>query len=76
VQAQIINLFLEIMDTGRLGLVLISHDLAVVRHLTDRVIVMRHGRIVEQGETRQVLEQPTHPYTRSLVSDLPRARAG
>ena len=75
-QAQIINVFLEIMDTGRLGLVLISHDLAVVRHLTDRVIVMQHGRVVEQGETRRVLEQPTHPYTRSLVSDVPWSRAG
>ena len=75
-QAQIINLFLEIMDTEQLGLVLISHDLAVVRHLTDRIIVMQHGRVVEQGETRQVLEQPTHPYTRNLVSDVSWSRAG
>ncbi|MFE2038517.1 ABC transporter ATP-binding protein [Streptomyces scopuliridis] len=70
VQAQIINLFLDIMNADRLGFVLISHDLAVVRHLTDRLIVMQGGRIVEQGATVEVLSAPSHPYTKTLVGSM------
>lgn len=70
VQAQIINLFLDIMNADQLGFVLISHDLAVIRHLTDRVIVMRNGRIIEQGNTIEVFSTPSHPYTKTLVGSM------
>lgn len=66
VQAQLINLLLELSRSHGLGLVVISHDLAVIRHLTEQVIVMRHGRIVEQGATASVLGNPGHEYTRML----------
>jgi ABC-type dipeptide/oligopeptide/nickel transport system ATPase subunit len=66
VQAQILNLLLELTKDGGLGLVLVSHDMAVIRHITERVVVMRHGRIVEQGATSEVLSSPQHEYTRML----------
>jgi peptide/nickel transport system ATP-binding protein len=66
VQAQIINLLLELTKDRGLGLVLVSHDMAVIRHVTERVLVMRHGRIVEQGPTGEVLTSPQHEYTRML----------
>jgi peptide/nickel transport system ATP-binding protein len=67
IQAQIINLLLTLGDERDLGLVLISHDLAVIRHLTDEIVVMHKGRIVESGRTLDVLDNPQHPYTRKLV---------
>lgn len=66
VQAQIMNVLLDVMDEHSTGLVIVSHDLAVIRHLTQDVVVMRHGRIVERGRTAEVLTDPVHPYTRSL----------
>jgi ABC-type glutathione transport system ATPase component len=66
VQGQIINLLLALTKDSGLGLVLVSHDLAVIRHLTERVIVMQRGRIVEQGRTSEVLASPQHEYTRML----------
>jgi len=66
VQAQIINLLLVLTKDQGLGLVLVSHDIAVVRHLTERVVVMRHGRIVEHGSTSDVLAAPQHEYTQML----------
>lgn len=66
VQAQIINLLLELTDDRGPGLVLVSHDMAVVRHLTERVVVMQGGRIVEQGPTGDVLAEPRHEYTRRI----------
>lgn len=66
VQAQIINLLLALTKDRGLGLVLVSHDLAVIRHLTERVIVMHHGRIVEEGPTSEVLTAPRHEYTRVM----------
>lgn len=66
VQAQIINLLLDIMTRRGAGLVLVSHDLAVIRHLTEEVVVMHEGRIVERGATASVLTAPKHPYTRQL----------
>jgi peptide/nickel transport system ATP-binding protein len=50
----------------------ISHDLGVVRHLSDRVVVMKDGFVVEQGDASHVFEHPTHPYTRQLLSALPK----
>lgn len=66
VQAQIINLLLDLTQQRNRGLVLVSHDLAVVGHLTERVIVLHNGRIVEEGPTLEVLRSPQHEYTRAL----------
>ena len=68
VQAQIINLLLTLTTQRLLGLVVVSHDLAVIRHLTDRVVVMHNGRIVEEGTTDQILHHPEHPYTQQLCA--------
>jgi putative phosphonate transport system ATP-binding protein len=68
VQARILDLIREIQrDTG-VATVVISHDLGVVRLLTERALVMRHGRVVEAGLTDQILEDPQHPYTQLLVN--------
>ncbi|MFI0976310.1 ABC transporter ATP-binding protein [Streptomyces sp. NPDC021093] len=72
IQAQILALLGEIRrDTG-VALVFVSHDLAVVQHLTDEVLVMRRGTVVEQGATTEVLAAPQHPYTRLLLASVPR----
>jgi oligopeptide/dipeptide ABC transporter ATP-binding protein len=72
-QAQIANLLGELTDAADLGLVLVSHDLAVVRQVADRVAVMYLGRIVEIGDTETVWANPRHPYTEALVAAIPRA---
>lgn len=66
VQAQIINVLLDVMDERDTALVMVSHDLAVIRHLTDEIVVMRYGQVVERGATQEVLNNPQHPYTQSL----------
>ncbi|MEV0323601.1 ABC transporter ATP-binding protein [Streptomyces sp. NPDC050658] len=72
IQAQILQLLAEIRrDTG-VALVFVSHDLAVVQHITDEVVVMCRGRAVEQGPTPQVLTSPEAPYTRRLLASVPR----
>ena len=73
VQAHILELLDDIRRSGT-GLVLISHDLAVVSSLADRVVVMRRGEAVEQGPTARILRAPTHPYTQQLLESVPRAR--
>ncbi len=75
-QAQVINLLSRLAVDLGLTLLFISHDLAVVRTLCSRIIVMRQGRIVEDGPCRDVLERPTHPYTQLLISSVPRGIAG
>jgi peptide/nickel transport system ATP-binding protein len=70
VQRQILALLRARRDAGD-ALLLISHDLAVVADLADRVLVMRAGRVVEQGPTREVLSAPKHPYTRQLLAAIP-----
>ncbi|WP_030865152.1 ABC transporter ATP-binding protein [Streptomyces sp. NRRL F-2747] len=72
VQAQILNLLADIREQSRIGYLFITHDLGVVRCVTDDVVVMRHGRIVEAGPTAQVLAAPEHPYTRLLLESVPR----
>lgn len=67
VQAQILDLISELRRKLRLTIVLIAHDLAVVRDVCDRVAVMHRGRFVETGATGEVLDRPTHPYTRALL---------
>ncbi|GAA4844291.1 ABC transporter ATP-binding protein [Kitasatospora terrestris] len=72
IQAQILDLLAGIRrDTG-LSFLFVSHDLAVVRHLTDRICVLRAGRVVESGATEAVLGNPRHPYTRLLLASVPR----
>ena len=68
VQAAILNLLQEIQGEGGMALLFISHDLAVVRHLADRVAVMYLGRIVESGPAERVFAPPYHPYTEALLS--------
>jgi ABC-type glutathione transport system ATPase component len=74
VQAQVLNLLTDIRRETGIGLVFISHDLAVVRYVCDETLVMRHGRIVERGPTAGVLGEPQHEYTRLLLSAVPRPR--
>jgi oligopeptide/dipeptide ABC transporter ATP-binding protein len=71
IQAQIVNLLKEIQERLGLTMLLIAHDLAIVRQVAARVAVMYLGRIVELGVREQVLEQPLHPYTKSLLSAVP-----
>lgn len=71
VRAQVLNLMSDLVQEYGLTLVFVSHDLSVVRHLCERVIVMEGGRIVEEGPTQQVYENPQHPYTRRLVASIP-----
>jgi peptide/nickel transport system ATP-binding protein len=71
IRAQIINLLLELKETLGLSYVMISHDLGVVEHMSDRVAVMYLGRIVETGHWREIFERPAHPYTRALIAAIP-----
>ncbi|MEO1482968.1 MAG: oligopeptide/dipeptide ABC transporter ATP-binding protein [Myxococcota bacterium] len=75
VQSQILNLFLELQKKLSLSYVFIAHDLSVVRHLADRIAVMYLGRLVEVGRRDQIFNAPRHPYTRSLLSAVPRLGA-
>ena len=72
IQAQILNLLADIRDQTHVSYILISHDLAVVRQLTDEAIVLHRGKVVERGPTAQVLDDPQHPYTQRLRASVPR----
>ena len=71
IRAQIINLLLELKDEMGLAYIMISHDLGVVEHVSDRVAVRYLGRIVEQGGWQEIFENPRHPYTRALIAAIP-----
>ncbi len=75
-QAQILDLLVRITDERGLGLLLVSHDLAVIAQLVHRVVVMHEGRIVEEGPTADVLREPKHHSTRGLVAAAARMRGG
>ncbi|MCC1493149.1 ABC transporter ATP-binding protein [Cognatishimia sp. F0-27] len=72
IQAQIINLFMDLRDEFGLTYVFISHDLGVVEHISDRIVVMYLGRIVESGPAEQIFDAPAHPYTSALIDGVPR----
>ncbi len=74
IQAQILSLFLEIKRQSAISLVFISHDLNVVRYLSDKVGVMYLGRLVESGTTEEIFASPRHPYTELLLSSAPKIR--
>jgi ABC-type dipeptide/oligopeptide/nickel transport system ATPase component len=69
VQAEILDLLADLRERTGLALVVVSHDLAVVAQLCDEVLVMRHGEVVEQGPTEDVLHRPRHEYTRLLIAE-------
>jgi peptide/nickel transport system ATP-binding protein len=75
IRAQIINLLLELKESLGLSYIMISHDLGVVEHMSDRVAVMYFGKIVETGDWRAIFERPSHPYTRGLIAAIPDAFA-
>jgi peptide/nickel transport system ATP-binding protein len=68
VQASVLALLDDLRRERDLAVLLISHDLAVVRGIADRVLVLRHGRVVEHGPTAEVFADPRHPYTRELLT--------
>ena len=71
IQAEIMDLLQELCESDHMGLILITHDLAVVSQVTERIAVMYAGKIVELGSTRAVINNPAHPYTKGLIKALP-----
>jgi ABC-type microcin C transport system duplicated ATPase subunit YejF len=75
VQAQIVNLLRDLQDEFRLAYLFISHDMAVVSHISHRIAVMKDGRIVELADKHAVIREPRHEYTRRLLGAVPSLRA-
>ncbi|SFZ82084.1 oligopeptide transport system ATP-binding protein [Devosia enhydra] len=76
IQSQIINLIADLRRRLGLSILFISHDLSVIRHVSDRIAVMYLGRIVEIGPAEAIMESPRHPYTQALLSAIPRPGEG
>jgi peptide/nickel transport system ATP-binding protein len=74
IQAQVVNLLEELQERLSLTYVFISHDLSLVRHISDEIVVMHNGKVVEHGPAEAVAGDPEHPYTRSLIAAIPGAR--
>lgn len=68
VQAQVLNLLMEIRANTQLAMIFVSHDLDVVKHISDQLLVMTNGKIVEQGDTERIIASPQHGYTQSLLA--------
>ncbi|MDN3567088.1 ABC transporter ATP-binding protein [Paeniroseomonas aquatica] len=75
IQAQILNLFMKLRRELDLTYLFISHDLGVVEHLSDRVVIMYLGRVVEEAPSEEVFRKPNHPYTQALLAEVPRIDA-
>jgi peptide/nickel transport system ATP-binding protein len=71
IQAQVLNLFMDLREQLGLTYLFISHDMGVIRHLSDRVVVMYLGRVVEIAPATTLFDDPNHPYTRALLSEVP-----
>ncbi|MET3698778.1 peptide/nickel transport system ATP-binding protein [Bacillus oleivorans] len=71
IQAQILELFQKIKHSRATSMIFISHDLGVIKHICDRVLVMYAGRIVEEGPATEILKHPKHPYTKGLIQSIP-----
>ena len=72
IQAQVLNLFIQLRAAFKLTYLFISHDLGVVRHISDRVVIMYLGRVVECGPTDELFARANHPYTQALIAEVPR----
>ena len=72
IQAQVLNLFMDLREEFDLTYLFISHDVSVVEHIADRVVIMYLGRVVESAPTEQLFSAPRHPYTQALLADVPR----
>ncbi|HUL56752.1 MAG TPA: oligopeptide/dipeptide ABC transporter ATP-binding protein [Usitatibacter sp.] len=75
IQAQVLNLFIRLREELGLTYLFVSHDLGVIRHVSDRVVVMYLGRVVESAATGEIYARPNHPYTEALVAEVPRVDA-
>ena len=75
IQAQVLNLFMKLREDLNLTYLFISHDLGVVEHLSDRVVIMYLGRVVEIATTEALFKEPNHPYTKALLAEVPRLDA-
>jgi oligopeptide/dipeptide ABC transporter ATP-binding protein len=71
IQSQILNLLIELQREFNLSYLFIAHDLAVVKHISDRIAIMYLGKIVESGDSQEIYASPKHPYTQSLISAIP-----
>lgn len=76
IQAQILNLLLELKESFHLSYLFISHDLSVIRHISDQIVVLYGGKIVESRDADELFEDPHHPYTKKLLAAIPRIRNG
>jgi peptide/nickel transport system ATP-binding protein len=72
IQAQVLDLLADLQDTLGVSYLFISHDLSVIHHVSDRIIVMQDGRVVESGTADEVFERPQDPYTQRLLTAVPR----
>ncbi len=72
VRAQVLNLLMELKAKRGLSYLFITHDITVIEHIADRVLVMKDGQIVESGEVGAVVSNPQHPYTATLIAAVPR----